>query len=111
MNELPATVVGNHAVRVAGLAVTTNAAGIHAEGENVCLLVRPEDMRIVDSGTGLPGTVASCTFQGASTMLGVRLDTIDVLASVHVAGVADLTPGERVDVTIDGARAVCEAAA
>lgn len=111
MNELPATVVGNHAVRVAGLAVTTSAAGIHADGDNVRLLVRPEDMRIVDSGAGLPGTVASCTFQGASTVLGVRLDTIDVLASVHVAGVADLTPGERVDVTIDGARAVCEAAA
>jgi putative spermidine/putrescine transport system ATP-binding protein len=111
MNELPATVVGNHAVRVAGLAVTTNAAGIHADGENVRLLVRPEDMRIVDEGVGLPGTVASCTFQGASTVLGVRLDAIDMLASVHVAGVADLTPGERVAVGIDGTRAVLEAAA
>jgi hypothetical protein len=38
----------------------------------------------------------------------VRLDTVDVLTSVHVAGVADLNPGERVEVGIDGARAVCE---
>ena len=68
-------------------------------------------MRIVDQGVGLPGTVASCTFQGASTVLGVRLDALDVLASVHVAGVADLAPGERVEVGIDGTRAVCEAAA
>ncbi|MCU1359560.1 MAG: spermidine/putrescine transporter ATP-binding protein, partial [Ilumatobacteraceae bacterium] len=111
MNELPATVVGNHAVRVGGMAVTTGAASIHADGETVKLLVRPEDMRIVDAGTGLPGTVASCTFQGASTVLGVRIDGLDILASVHVAGVADLTPGERVEVTIDGSRAVCEAAA
>jgi putative spermidine/putrescine transport system ATP-binding protein len=111
MNELPATVAGAHAVRVGGMAVPTSAASIHAEGATVNLLVRPEDMRIVDQGVGLPGTVASCTFQGASTVLGVRLDALDVLAAVHVAGVADLTPGERVEVGIDGTRAVCEAAA
>ena len=73
MNELPATVAGAHAVRVGGMAVTTTAATIHADGAVVNLLVRPEDMRIVESGVGLPGTVASCTFQGASTVLGVRL--------------------------------------
>jgi len=111
MNELPATVAGAHAVRVGGMAVTTTAATIHADGATVNLLVRPEDMRIVEQGFWLPGTVASCTFQGASTVLGVRLDAIDVLASVHVAGVADLAPGERVEVGIDGSRAVCEAAA
>jgi putative spermidine/putrescine transport system ATP-binding protein len=111
MNELPATVVGNHAVRVGGMAVTTGAASIHADGQAVRFLVRPEDMRIVEPGAGLPATVASCTFQGASTVLGVRLDALDVLASVHVAGVADLAPGERVEVGIDGSRAVCESAA
>lgn len=111
MNELPASVVGGHAVRVAGMAVPTSAANVYPDGHDIKLLVRPEDLRIVDSGSGLPGTVASCTFQGASTVLGVRLDAIDVLASVHVAGVADLTPGERVEVGIDGTRAVCESAA
>jgi putative spermidine/putrescine transport system ATP-binding protein len=70
------------------------------------LLVRPEDMHLAEGG--LPGTVVTCTFQGAATVLGVRLDTVDVLTSVHVAGVADLNPGERVEVGIDGARAVCE---
>ena len=111
MNELPATVVGAHAVRIGGMAVTTHAATLHADGATVNLLVRPEDMRIVDQGAGLSGTIASCTFQGASTVLGVRIDAIDVLAAVHVAGLADLTPGERVEVGIDGTRAVCEVAA
>ena len=111
MNELPASVVGNHAVRVGGMAVATSAASVYPDGHDIKLLVRPEDMRIVDAGSGLPGTIASCTFQGASTVLGVRIDALDVLASVHVAGVADLTPGERVEVGIDGTRAVCEPAA
>jgi ABC-type Fe3+/spermidine/putrescine transport system ATPase subunit len=93
------------------MAVTTPAASIHADNTAVNLLVRPEDVKIVEPGTGLPGTVVTCTFQGASTVLAVRLDALDVLASVHVAGVADLAPGERVEVGIDGARAVCEAAA
>jgi putative spermidine/putrescine transport system ATP-binding protein len=111
MNELPATIIDNRAVRVGGMAVPTTAATIHADGEKVKLLIRPEDMRIVDAGAGLPGTVTSCTFQGASTVLGVRIDGLDVLTAVHVAGVADLTPGERVEVGIDGTRAVLEAAA
>ncbi|MGD9999706.1 MAG: ABC transporter ATP-binding protein [Ilumatobacteraceae bacterium] len=111
MNELPATIVGNHAVRVGGLAVTTPAANVHGDGAVVNLLVRPEDVEIVEPGTGLPGTVVTCTFQGASTVLAVRVDALDVLVSVHVAGVADLAPGERVEVAIDGTRAVCEAAA
>ena len=93
-----------------GAAVTTGAVTSHPDGATVNLLVRPEDMRIVQ-GDGLPGTVTTCTFQGASTVLGIRLDSLDALVSVHVAGVADLTPGERVEVGIDGTRAVCEAAA
>jgi len=109
MNELPATVLGASGVRVGGLAVTTDAAAAHADGARVRLLVRPEDMRIVDHLSGLSGTVASCTFQGAGTVLGVRLDVLDVLAAVHVAGVADLELGERVEVGIDGTRALCEA--
>ena len=109
MNELPATIVGNHAVRIANHTVVT-PANTMADGSSARLLVRPEDMKLVDEGAGIRGTVTSCTFQGSATVLGVRLDGIDVLAAVHVAGVADLVPGERVDVAVDGARAVFEPA-
>ena len=105
MNELPAVVNGNHAVTVAGQPVVVPHT-TQPDGTAVRLLVRPEDMHLAEGG--LPGTVVTCTFQGAATVLGVRLDTVDVLTSVHVAGVADLNPGERVEVGIDGARAVCE---
>ncbi len=107
MNELPGTVMGNSAVNVGGQPVVV-AQLSQDGGTSVRLLVRPEDLKVVEQG-GLPGTVTTCTFQGSSTILGVRLDVLDVLTSVHVAGVADLTPGERVELAIDGSRAVCEA--
>ena len=107
MNELPATVVGTHAVQVGAHKVVIAANNI-PEGAAVRLLVRPEDLSLTDSDTGLAGTVTTCTFQGASTVLGVRLDVIDVLADVHIAGVADINPGERVEVAVDTARAVLE---
>jgi len=106
MNELPATVAGNHAVRVGGHAVMVSQT-TQADGSSIRLLVRPEDLRLVDDG-GLPGTVTTCTFQGSATVPGVRLDLLDVVAAVYVAGIADLSPGERVEVAIDGQRAVCE---
>ena len=106
MNQLPAVVNGNHSVTVAGHTVVVPQT-TQSDGTSVRLLVRPEDLHLSSEG-GLAGTVTSCTFQGASTVLGVRLDVVDALVSVHVAGVADLTPGERVEVSIDGARAVCE---
>jgi ABC-type Fe3+/spermidine/putrescine transport system ATPase subunit len=77
------------------------------DGTPIRLLVRPEDLHLSELDA-IGGTVTSCTFQGSSTVLGVRLDVLDALVSVHVAGVADLNPGERVQVSIDGARAVCE---
>ncbi len=106
MNELPATVTGTRAVDVGGHSVVVDRITQH-DGASVRLLVRPEDMRVVTDG-GLPGTVTTCTFQGSATVLGVRLDRLDVLTSVHVAGVADFNPGARVEVSIDGERAVCE---
>ncbi len=106
MNELPATVTSNGAVTVGDHVVVTGQINQDA-GSSVRLLVRPEDLTVVATG-GLPGTVTTCTFQGSSTVLGVRLDRLDVLASVHVAGVADLNPGQRVEVAVDGSRAVCE---
>ncbi|MEY2401550.1 MAG: hypothetical protein QOJ08_1661, partial [Ilumatobacteraceae bacterium] len=48
--------------------------------------------------------------QGAATIVGVRLDGTDALVAVHVSGssAANLAPGDRVDVVIDGARGVLE---
>ena len=106
MNELPAVVAGNPAVHLAGHTVVVNQT-TESDGAPIRLLIRPEDLRLVDDG-GLHGTVVTCTFQGSATVLGVRLDVLDVVADVHVAGIADLNPGERVQVAIDGSRAVCE---
>jgi hypothetical protein len=74
------------------------------------VLVRPEDLSLGDSG--LPGTVTSVTFQGATTLIGVRLDVLDHLVSVDVGqGAADhLQMGDRVSVLVNGANAVCEPA-
>ena len=59
---------------------------------------------------GLAGSVTGRTFQGAATIVAVRLDGSDVLVAVHVSGsaAAHLVPGDRVNVVIDGARGVCE---
>ena len=113
MNQLPAVVRGPDAVEVGGHVVNTPAVGQHAVGESVLFLVRPEDMSLGNGqASGMPGTVTSRTFQGAATIVGVRLDVTDALVSVHVSGsaAANLTPGDRVNVVIDGARGVCEAA-
>lgn len=54
--------------------------------------------------------MASITFQGAITLVGVRLDVSDELVSVGVGrGKADdLTIGDRVQVDVHGANAVLE---
>ena len=111
MNELPATARGADAVDVLGTVILTPSAAGHDAGTEVLLLVRPEDMVVNAEGvTGLVGSVTSTTFQGAATMVGVRLDVIDTLVHAHLAssGAGHLTVGQRVSVSIDGARAVTE---
>jgi putative spermidine/putrescine transport system ATP-binding protein len=109
MNELPAQVVDGGAVRVAGMPVRVPGGVAGVAGADVRLLVRPEDLSI--SGEGLAGTVVVSTFQGAATVVTVRLDVVDRLAAVHLAGSASApAPGERVTVGIDGSRAVIEPA-
>ena len=111
MNEFPATIRGADAVEVAGQVVLTNSAAGHDAGSNVLLLVRPEDVMINAEGVGgLVGTITSSTFQGASTVVGVRLDVLDVLIHAHLASSTSghLAPGQRVSVSVDGARAVTE---
>jgi ABC-type Fe3+/spermidine/putrescine transport system ATPase subunit len=113
MNELPAIVRDGDTVEVAGTVVQTPGATGFAPGERVLLLVRPEDVRVADADSaaaGLSGTVTARTFEGAATIVQVRLDIVDLLASANlpssVAG--HLSPGDRVAVMIDGARSLCE---
>ena len=116
MNELDATVVDGDTVRIAGTAVAVPDARMRDRGDSITLLVRPEDVRLVgdDAGNGgLPGTVVSRTFQGATSVVTTRLDVLDTLVSAHVsgAGSAFADPGTRVILVIDGTRAVCETVA
>jgi putative spermidine/putrescine transport system ATP-binding protein len=114
MNELPGTVVdGGGAVRVGDVPFSVGR-GATVPGEQVNLLVRPEDSHIIANGdAGLVGTIASLTFEGAATTVGVRLDLLDVLAKVHVVGSVEgkYGLGDRVKVGFDGRNAVVEAAA
>ncbi len=110
MNELAATVRDANVVQVGAATVTTSAVAGRAVGSPVRLLVRPEDVAVSIGGDGLPGTVVSRTFQGASTVVTTRLDTLDTLVSALVPGAAHTVdePGTRVNVSISGARAVLE---
>jgi putative spermidine/putrescine transport system ATP-binding protein len=109
MNEFPAKAAGPREVSVAGRRIPVGSLNGHTDGSSLTLLIRPEDLSI--SSEGLPGTVTSVTFQGASTLVGVRLDVLDSLVSVDVGGEgADrLSIGDRVGVDIDATNAVCEA--
>ncbi len=108
MNELPAVVSGAAEVTVMDNRLGVPTANGLAKGSTVTLLVRPEDLSL--AADGMPGTVTSVTFQGASTLVGARLDRIDQLVSVDVGqgGADSLTLGDRIGVGVNGANAVCE---
>jgi putative spermidine/putrescine transport system ATP-binding protein len=108
MNEIAATAAGANAVQVNGRTVAATPS--QAAGSAVTLLVRPEDLSLVSETDGLAGTVTATTFQGATTVVTVRLDVLDSLVAVSTPGSADANraPGDRVGVLIDGSRALCE---
>ncbi len=108
MNVLAATVSGATEVTVSGKAIGVPAAKGIAKGSAISLLVRPEDLSL--AADGLPGTVTSITFQGASTLVGVRLDVLDQLVSIDVGqgGADSAALGDRVAVGVNGSNAVCE---
>jgi putative spermidine/putrescine transport system ATP-binding protein len=97
-------------VDVLAVRIPVPAATRQPDGTRVMLLVRPEDLSVVATDSGLVGTVTSVTFQGSSTVVGVRLDVLDQLVTAEVSqGVGDnLTIGARIGVLVDGARGVCE---
>jgi ABC-type Fe3+/spermidine/putrescine transport system ATPase subunit len=110
MNEFAAEVTGPGEVSVNGHRLGAPGAGGFGTGSALSMLVRPEDLSLGEGG--LPGTVTSVTFQGATTLIGVRLDVLDQLVSADIGqGAADhLQLGDRVSVLVNGANAVCEPA-
>jgi putative spermidine/putrescine transport system ATP-binding protein len=110
MNELRGAVTGD-AVDVLSYRIPVPAAARHKTGTPVLLLVRPEDFELAnETGEGLSGTVTGVTFQGATTIVGVRLDVLDQLVNVETRAGADPVIGSRITVTVDGTRGVCEPA-
>jgi putative spermidine/putrescine transport system ATP-binding protein len=110
MNELRGAVTGD-AIDVLSYRIRVPAAAQHPVGTPVLLLVRPEDFQLAaEPEHGLSGTVTSVTFQGATTIVGVRLDVLDQLVHVETRIGVDPVIGSRVTVTVDGTRGVCEPA-
>ncbi len=112
MNQLPGMVRLDGGVDVAGTTLPTPTE--LPAGQGVVVLVRPEAVSVAEeSSAGFRGTVASLTFQGADTVVGVRLDVLDalVLARSESTKVGQLSIGDRVGVQVDTSHAVVEAAA
>jgi putative spermidine/putrescine transport system ATP-binding protein len=111
MNEVPARAGGDGSVEVLGQRIAVPHAATASAGVSGVLLVRPEDAAI--STDGLLGSVVATTFQGATTEIAVRLDTLDALVTVAVGrdGADAHRAGDRVHVSLDGARSVFEPAA
>jgi putative spermidine/putrescine transport system ATP-binding protein len=113
MNELPATVVDANTVKVLDVAVPVARGTELASNSSATLLVRPEDTHFTSNGeAGLIGHVVGHTFQGVSTTVSVRLNTLDTLVNVHEVGSVEgrLDPGDEVKVSLDGRHAVVEPA-
>jgi iron(III) transport system ATP-binding protein len=82
--------------------------------ERAQLVFRPQNIVLADRDaappverTRLDGEVVNSEFLGASVRYGVRIGGADILVDVpHQAGVPPLTPGMRVAVDLDHARAL-----
>jgi putative spermidine/putrescine transport system ATP-binding protein len=113
MNELPATARADGGVDVAGVGLPVPNGAPSTAGTAVLLLVRPEDVAVAPldgDGAGLRGTVVSHVFAGPSTLVNVRVDTIDTLVTANVPGAAPYEAGDRVALTVNTTRALVEAA-
>ena len=102
INELPGQ-ADDGAIAVAGVRIDVPPPAGVANGGDVTLMSRPEDVRVRavsdgDAATGaLPGTVVSEHFAGSSSLLRVRLDRLDLLVDAQVDPASDpLAPGDRV---------------
>jgi putative spermidine/putrescine transport system ATP-binding protein len=111
MNVLEGTVLSkeDRSVRCAGVVVKVqDPSFVHAAGEVVQLYVRPEDLGIelLSNGAGAPegtfaGRVASFTFLGPVTRVGLKTDLGTVFADVSSSVALTLSPDSPVAVRVD----------
>jgi putative spermidine/putrescine transport system ATP-binding protein len=113
MNELPGVVLDERAIRIGG-AILEVDHGLRRSAV-VRALVRPEDVTVhdpsdVSAPEGLVGSVVSTTFQGAASVIDVRVDVLDTLVRSLITGVArdELAPGTRVALSIVPGRVLVE---
>jgi multiple sugar transport system ATP-binding protein len=108
MNFLPGTVArtGGSAAEIrlasADAVRTEFEAGGAADGEAVTLGVRPENLSVATNGEGImSGEVQIAEQLGGETFVYVGLPDGETV-TVEIKGQAEIHPGERMDLTIDG---------
>ncbi len=75
VSAIPATVSDSRSLLVGGHPIGVGSANGWAPGAGVSVVVRPEDIRLVDvQGAPLTGVVVAASFLGAVTRVTVRLD-------------------------------------
>jgi putative spermidine/putrescine transport system ATP-binding protein len=109
INELSAEATPD-GLTVAGVRIGVKAPAGAETGATVTVMSRPEDVRVrragaTADGAGLPGTVVSEHFAGATSLLRVRLDRLDVLVDAQRTQEADAAgpghdAGDRVEVVL-----------
>ncbi len=113
INELPAEVTAD-GITVAGVRIGVAAPNGAAVGSAVTVMSRPEDVRVHRPGAGtngaaLAGTVVSEHFAGATSLLRVRLDLLDVLVDAQRVQQTETSEpghdaGDRVEVVLSPAK-------
>jgi putative spermidine/putrescine transport system ATP-binding protein len=110
MNEVRGQRTASGGVTIAGITLAGHLPPT-VTSSALAVLVRPEDVSLVDVGIprALPGSIVGQVFAGATTLVRVRLDSIDSLVTAAVRGTdAVFTPGDRVGVVLDTGRAIYE---
>jgi putative spermidine/putrescine transport system ATP-binding protein len=90
-------------VRIAGHALPAERAAAHETGAKVRFFLRPEHVRLVEPGDGLPGMVESRTFHGPTTTFRIVLAGAGTVLATVPAALAHHAPGEAVGITWDPA--------
>jgi len=79
----------------------TFAAQRLAEQAAVCVCIRPQHLRIVPAGAGIPAHVVSTAFLGEVDLVSVTIGGIAKPLSVHAPGRSRLMPGDTVYLEVD----------
>jgi spermidine/putrescine transport system ATP-binding protein len=101
-----ATVDGDDAVRIAGARVPAARVGDHTTGDRVSVVVRPDDVSLVDPGAApMSGTVRTVAYRGDHYE-----HVIDVAdgAGLYAHAAAPRSPGATAGVRVERARVVAD---